>query len=759
MTDSTFSASDLKSDDKMLLQRSGSSYFIFLQQLLDYQLEGISDENSGLQEAIDEERKEREHADQELELALQAYKDFVRMGVDLLFPSLFEEKFANNAFLIQQTFFNTFYQELLNNIDSGLDGQDRIDAETEALYDTVKTIYADLGAFNLDKQFAVLCYKNKLGDFKETHTLFVDTTAADTGTNIDWESLRADDFLSISDVDDHGQASSTHYGMYKVIKNLSADFGPNGDASMPDVQGIKVLHVVFEGGNIHGNYYPNNDYIIRGMSEFRSQIDGDYVAKAGDTMTGTLAFDTTTAINLPRSENQVITKLSDDIILRMASGDINVKSDKTITGIADPDENVLSSAVNVGFLDSKIVVVDSKLDDIIADLAVTDQRVDAIGKIRDQYDFNIVNLNHSDDLATWTTKATTDITSGEVRFFDKDLTETDIGGGANQRIVISKTDANTGGVFLDTAEPEDLVEFYCLDGVPSTVVYKILSITGTGTYYTIDGTFNAKFGEQTLQENKIYKMKYFAAQDGLTIQEADDRYVVKSDNVVIPGEVNVKPGDPNQNRLLKVSHADTNNEKFEVVKDATARVTSGLDTGKFLLRSNLSNGYFTNALTYRGIEYSTTTTDGFRIFLEDSTVLTIKGATTDLHQHLLTGLSLSNGANPKDAVSVEYFNTKLATMIVAGENINVTPLDDGRVQITGVVPEDDGTFASLSDVGKPGDDWEHGDTIMYDGSLGRFVQHNLEDTIKGKSLMAQSEAEASVGGFWTDGTNFFIRVQ
>ena len=42
--------------------------------------------------------------------------------------------------------------------------------------------------------------------------------------------------------------------------------------------------------------------------------------------------------------------------------------------------------------------------------------------------------------------------------------------------------------------------------------------------------------------------------------------------------------------------------------------------------------------------------------------------------------------------------------------------------------------------------------------MNKFEKINIDDRLKGRSLAASNESDTSVGGIWTDGSNFFIRT-
>lgn len=748
---------NLRPSDKFLLQRGDVSYVAYAQDLLDFQRDDISDILNGVESELETEIQDRIDGDKTLSDSLNSYRDYIRLGVDALFPSEFQETLQYNALIVENSLYNNLFNPCESNIDPSLTGQDRIDAETECYYSAVKSIYSGFATV-LQRGFGFL-NSSSYSNFKTAHTLLADETSV-PDNNINWSVVKPDDFLMVSEFDAiTGKPSDTNFALYKVVKNLNKDFIQDG--SLTQVDGYHMLQLSWEGGKDDGAYFPTQSYSIRVMSDFRTELDGDYLSKTGDTVLGNLEFINSSIILRGSSTagsalvfnepvNQTIHKPNEDLVVRVGSGTgVTFHNDGKVSGVVTPESTELTSVVNVGYVKSEVSTINSSIDQVASDLNVVDQRIDAIARILDQFNFLHVENSTSNDIDSWTIETINKLSDGDIDFFDDTLATS----GTPQRIIFSSTGTDNSIVVLSGASEDDVFEFVCTDGASQSFIYKITAITTISDGFQVDAIPIYKFGEPILQIGKQYKMKYYGAAQGITLEEANNKFFDRNTGGQITGPLTLHSTEVTP---FMVTNPDSIT-KLEVFKDDGLKLSSDTTDTVIELSVNESNTYQVK-LRYDGVYVNSSDNgplSGFNVYVTNTSTpqFTVNTSKVDVHSKKITNVATSTGVDITEAVNVEYFENKLPDRIVAGQGIALNTSVDNIVTVSTT-----STPPAIRNAVDVKDTINDGELLVWSNLENRFVGSNISNQMKGSNLMATSEEEADVGGMWTDGNNFFIKV-
>jgi hypothetical protein len=763
--------SNIRDTDKLLLQRDGSSYYIETQDLTEFQTDSVQGVIEGLNDKLEQEILDRIDGDDALELKVDLYRDYVRSGVDLLFPSIDEGDYSFNLSIVEQSTYINRYNQCVNSIDPSLTEEEKEEAKQDCYYSATAAVYNDIGTLGLDLtgSFKILAVAST--NYKETHTLIIDETTFD-GSTIDWDAVSKDDFLSIGRHNENGKSSDTDYGFYKVKKNLSRHLIDNN--LVTEIPGLHMLELEYQSGNDQQPYFPTGKYVVRAMSDIKGDLSGDFVSKTGDTMSGTLKFDNSkieifggstsgAAIHFTEPGNQTIYKDSDALIIKVGAfgGGTGVafNEDGTVDGVGLPDGTDVTSVVNVGYVDTKIDEVVLDITQLENSINIVDQRIDAAIKVLDIFRYNLVNINAGDgiDLNAWTAQEIANVTNGDIKFYDKELANVIIipNTEINQRVIMSQVDSTNRPIFFDSGAINvgDYLEFSCEDGEPSDFTYQIVDfVIDQSGYYQFDLDLKVKFGEGELQADKTYKVKQISSQQALTLDDANTRFVAKTGDTVT-GQLTIKSADPSD-VVLETSNSDNSNS-LKVTKDGTFNIVTNDLSAHCDLKFNDGNISRNLRLVADGLYSDASVNPSFNIYVSDTQVprFTVSAASIDARNNPIKNVGLASSDNPKDVVTVEYFNTHIIDRIGPGFGVSIDENPDG-IAIISV----NSTFSvsAASDVVTT--TFEDGDIIIYNATTGKFENKTLGNSIRGKSMMASSEDQAEIGGMWTDGTNYYIRT-
>lgn len=752
---------NIRADDLLLLQRptggTEQNFKITTGELLDFELDSFKDEIEFYIDGLEQEIIDRKDGDDALEIKLNTYRDYVRSGVDLLFPSVVEGDFIFKLSIQEQSTFINRYNQCLASY------ADPTDEETiNCYYGAAAVAYNDLNA-DMTAKFEVLSSTDP--NYKNTHTLIVnETTAGTTPNTIDWNLLAPNDYMSIGRHNSDGVSSDTDYGFYKVKKNLVADLSGTLIIAKP---GLHMFELEYQSGNDLTYFFPTGVYSIRGMSDLKGDISGDFVSKTGDTMSGTLTIDDANielvgsaksgkAIHFKHDTDQTILKDTGKLKIQVGSESTTFLQDGTVE-VTKTDKDVTESVVNVGHLDSKLSTFTIDIDQLEDDIKILEERIDAAIKVIDVFKFNTQDIDHQiTSLDDWTTQTISSLVNGRLNFFDITLGRVQIVPNTqiHQRLIISLTDMDKLIGWGDNSIQEgDFLEFSCLDGNASDFIYKVVNYTNGGTYYQFDLENMFVFGFEELQDDKIYKMKQISSKQALTIDDANNRFVVKTgDTITGPLLINVTSTD---SELFKIS-TTKNNNTFKVTDRGTFNISTE-DVNDFCtFSSNDGSTQRTTKIRTDGVLVSANANVSYNIYLtnDSNPSLTLSTGTLDVKNKKITNVSLADISSPNDVVTVEYYNKHLKDRMIGGNGISITPSVDDELIISTT-----GTFSigQASDV-YTNDNWKTGDIIQYNESMNKFQKINIDQKLKGRNVAATNETDADVGGIWTDGSNYFIRT-
>ena len=220
-------------------------------------------------------------------------------------------------------------------------------------------------------------------------TLIVDDRYTVNGEVLDWDSVKEGDYLTLTPQ----QAFSDdldNFGFYKVKRNLVKYFIQGGSIT-DKINEQNCFQLEYLGGNDTLSIRQGFEYDIRVMDDLATNLADDFVQRSGDTMTGDLIIESPYGIktvSIDTSED------SDLTINRKNTPKIIIGEDKTthdqkstyIQTAADTVGDPLD-LVHAQYVDDKITAANQELDDLNDQLDILNNRIEAVAKILEQYEF------------------------------------------------------------------------------------------------------------------------------------------------------------------------------------------------------------------------------------------------------------------------------------------------------------------------------------------------------------------------------------
>lgn len=714
---------NIRPDDKFLIQRYGTSYSVYGSDLAQYQQDKVDDQLAVFSNQLAQEEAARIDGDNELNQALDNIQAKIEIGVDALFPAdwIADFDFSIEAATAVVNFQNT-YNECLKT------------GDRESCYSTyIDSLYQEILALSVDHngKFIGEFEGSSLNRFSNLRTLVVGGKDADTN-DIDWASTVAGDLIEISRVTSGDERDRQVYSIYKIAKNWSEELGQN-----PLNEDPYILELEYIGGTPNYNYTPTAQYRFRYLADFKADITENFVERSGDKMTGNLVMESasiefTDNVNGPYDSHFV--KQSGDVTFKMETADVTIKSDGLITGAETTEGTEVKDVVNVDYLQSKLTIVDNETDRLDQKIDSIDQKLDAIAKITETFDYQ---CKYSDtcktapDIDAWTTCASGETTDGLFHVYLKSLAPNTIGSvevdgdtvNYNNRIVISGVHANSGvNSFLSVLRHGDFLEFNSIDNEIQSIIFGVV-----GDPVTTDGVTSInvhtefRYGpdaNDVFQIDASYKIKHFVPSENITKEEIIQTYA-RLDGANFSGPITI-----NNQGSTDTSFEIRNNtvaDKVVIDNNAEVLVYSNTDTAKVIVQNATSNNIV--ELTNGGVNAN----KAFSLMISDNEKIVINPTSIDFKNNYIQNIEV-NESNLKSAVNIEYLRNELAT-----QNTRISTAADF--------------------VGSPND----GDTVRFNESLQKWEAAPISVSARGMNLFAQSEAEAEVGGMWTDGSNYFIR--
>ena len=736
--------------DKFLVQRGEAKLVAFASDLELYQESTIGDAIDGIDLKLDAEIAARKVGDQQLDSRIDSLASRIRIGVDGLFPSRWEHRYE---FDLQLTPNYNFLTEYTNCVNSGSDEDDCYLTHIRDFYTTYANLTqtgATAGKFTGEFKNAADTTSSNL------RTLVIDDRYVTNGEVLDWDSVKEGDFLTITPINAFTN-DLDNFGLYQVKKNLVNYFIQNGDISSK-INEQNCFQLEYLGGNDNLDIRQTFSYDIRVMNDIATNLADDFVKKSGDTMSGDLRIENTAGLytKLVDSGEDVDLVINRDGVRKMMVGSDETVQDQKNTYIqaaADSVSNPLD-LVHKQYVDDVVVIAGQELNDLSDQVDILNNRIEAVGKILEQYELVCVSGDGCDGLSEpdYSNCAEPKMSNGDLRFqFVGDDTNASVQGlQANQTILFSKKDKDNRDVVLTGFGIDDTIEFFAETGKASNVIYKATAIEQNSDYYKVTAQYQYGAKSNEAQNGETYRLKFYKKFEGISASEAASLFVNKTGDDMT-GPLTFSKSGSSTEEIITIS--DTNSSTVKI-KNGNGIEISSLDQDVSVSVGTLNiNNNKTTKLLDDGLRTDATITPSLKFRVgSDLSTLTVTSTNINAENHPILNVSILDN-NETCAANVKYVNDKISEGLTAGAGITSSYSDGVRTFGLDTSYFNIHNLSDLRDT-TPTD----GDTLVYNGTTGKWEFTSGSQVNKGKSLVSDSEESAEIGGLWTDGKNYFIKT-
>ena len=741
--------------DKFLVQRGEAKLVAFASDLQLYQESTIGDAIDVIDLKLDSEIAARQVGDQNLNNRIDSLAARIRIGVDGLFPSRWEHRYQFN---LQLTPNYNFLAEYTNCVDDTNNGLNEDDCYLTHILDFY-TSYANLTQTGSTAGKFTSEFKNAADTTASNlRTLVIDDRYVTNGEVLDWDTVKEGDFLSITPINAFTD-DLDNFGLYQVKKNLVNYFIQNGDIT-GKIKEQNCFQLEYLGGNDNLEIRSTFEYDIRVMSDIATNLADDFVKKSGDTMSGNLKIDNTHGLFSVLVDSGENTDLSlqrngsPKILLGTDANTHHQKSTYTTNAAAQLSDPL--DIVHKQYVDDVVVIAGQELDDLSDQVDILNNRIEAVAKILEQYPLVCVSGDGCDGLNEPEYSICAEpkmVNNGDLRFqFVGDDTNASIQGlQSNQTILFSKRDKNGRSVELTGFGIGDTIEFFAETGKASNVIYKATSVDSSNSdYYKVIAEYQYGSKSNEAQNGETYKLKFYRKFEGIGASEATSLFVNKTGDDMSGPLTFSKTGSFTE-EIISISD---NNSSTVKIKNGNGIEISSLDSDVSVSVGTLSN---TNNKTTKLLDDGLRTDASqnaslkFRVGTDLST-LTVTGAAISAENHPIRDV-LTEESNDFSAANVKYVNDKMSEGFAVGDGITSSYTNGVRTFGLDTSYFNIHNLSDLHDT-TPTD----GDILAYNGVTGKWEFSSGSQVNKGKSLVSDSEDTAEVGGLWTDGKNYFIKI-
>ena len=644
---------------------------------------------------------------------------------------------------------------------------------------------------------------------------FQGESTSDLNGAIDWETEVVEgDLVQLSLVNVTATEAilvdDEHYGMFKVVSvtNIPSDTGIE-PFSMVKVEHIGGPHVAFVG------LYR---YQVKVMKSLGTTLGADFVQKSGDVMSGGLIIDAATVDN-PRTffnkgeaqtHDLTVGALDHDGVIKTVGSGVTklsiesagffVTTTDTTTNQLRINDSGVTSFLPVSY-DSVISITDSKnlphkayvdnADGILDNrIDQTNDRIDTISDVLEKQEYemtfstdcwNTVNTSDYDQWISCTTTqilGNTDLPSKKVIYPKPTFAHKNDLDGSILPLEVDKVNGilvsseSIGGLGVYNVDHEDIIELQLStpgeepqiirylaqqldendDEAHGTLASKKVTLLGEDMFFiNLNGSEVSYLGTNKVQEGMNYVLKHFPKNQGITIDDADGRYLRQQGDNVLDGTLRIKNPVNLSNPIsaITVIDSDSTESVLRILSDGNIEhIGSGVS---YISPTNVSSSSSVE-IDYESVNFKGQTGN---IKFSGADKITIKGTTTSFHGNELNGVvTPALSANSDVVPTLGWVRSHLFSFFQAGPGIKVDqPSNSDNVRISTVSSR----LIDIQDVVVP-NNLTGGETLIYDNVANKWVVRDLAELIRGHSTLAENEESASIGGIWTDGINFFIKV-
>ena len=605
-----------------------------------------------------------------------------------------------------------------------------------------------------------------------------------------------------------------HYAMYLVVSVYNE---PTTNGEEP-FSLVKVTHI----GGPDVAFNPVFAYQIKVMKSLTETLGADFVQIVGDTMTGALIIDADTTNN-PRTlynkgEAHTRTLKLGEIddgtkvtLLGPTPATVSVLSDGLNVTTLDTEENqvritndgvktfnpiLYSAAFNLnkaehvtyrGYVDDADVLLDQKI-------AQVNERIDTISDVIEKQRFVMTfatdcwtsdtvvamdawlscmaaNLTSNQDLSNKKTiypkPATAHNSNGVVQ--DLNVTQVDA-------LLVSSEALDDDGILL-SVEPGDTIELQLVidDNSPAGTEPQIIRYIAAALPTEVDDGSelasqeqlidseqmylislsgqNSSLGANTFYEDSTYIFKHFPKNQGIKVEDADQRYLTRIGDDYREGTTDLRnsPGVSDKDALV---FTDPDDGATPLKIKATGQAIFTGPNAEFRPAPGIASTDFIR-VQYNKIDFG----NAIRLHRDNAAKLEITGTTTDFKLNKLIGITTPAYSDAgTTGITIDFFKDNFHQPLVAGVGITLVQDTENKTITINAPANNSRSLASLNDVSVSGS-LTGGETLVYDAAVGKWVLSDVSTLLQGISVMASEEHEARVGGVWTDGSNFYLRVE
>ena len=605
-----------------------------------------------------------------------------------------------------------------------------------------------------------------------------------------------------------------HYGMYKVVSVYNE---PAAGAEQP-FSLVKLSHI----GGPDVAFYAVHAYQIKVMKSLTETLGADFVQISGDTMTGALVIDAATdansrtLYNKGETHSRTLTLGEVDLgtKITLLGGDtmasVNILSEGlNVTTLDSEDDQVritndgvktynpilysntfnLDKAEHVtykGYVDDADVLLDQKI-------AQVNERIDTISDVIEKQRFVMTfatgcwTTDNVVDMEAWLACMTAALTSYEdlsnkktiypkpVNALNDNGTIEDLNVQQVNALLVSSETLDDTGVALsvdigDTIELQLVIDDNSPAGTEPQILRYIAAalpvevddgnelasrdvVINSETMYLISlSGQNSILGANNYYEGSIYVFKHFPKNQGIKVEDADARYLKKVGDDFKEGLLDIRnsPGETDKDSLTF-----SNTEGFTPLKiKATGQAIFAGANALFNPGDGVTSTEYVK-VGYNTIDFGSR----IKLTLNETDKLEISGTNTDFKLNRLMGVT-SPAYDDVDttAITIGFFKDHFDKPLVAGVGITLVPDTENRTITINATGGSNTSLATLDDV-SVASSLTGGETLIYDAAASKWVLADVSTLLQGVSVMGSSEHETRVGGVWTDGSNFFLRVE
>ena len=790
-------------------------------QMADYFRDVYSTELDTVIAEIERIEKEYKESDVITINKIAAYADRVSVAADNVFPIIADGYWAYKLDVNSLSTFRYNYNACITGndlTDPILDDPDEDSCLEKHALKFYEALLDENDVHDLDTAFYALTPDADQKISRVTH-LYMSNTPLNTPAypgkgDIDWETQVVEgDIIQLSAT--YRTQSGTvvvndeHYGMFEVVSVTNL---PNPHDTQQPFNMIKVNLL----GGSNESFIPLTGYQVKVMKSLGTTLGEDFVQKSGDVMTGGLTIDAATIDN-PRTfynkgEAQTYDLTLgapgvDSTIKTLGDGEseLNIGSASLLVTTTDTQNNqvrINDVGVNIfkpagyntvvdltegrhithkSYVDTKDATLQDKIDQ-------TNARIDNISELVERQEYEMVFLEdcwtgiNTSDREQWVSCTTSRIQS-DASYSDKGVVypkptfeHKNESTGEITPLEVPNVDGflvaseSVGGLGQYIVEDGDIIELQLVTDEVNTdpqiirYVAQALDINngvaaservlvGSEPMFFINLTADVTYlGPQGYIEGANYIIKQFPKNNGITVEDGDARYLRKEGNEIKVGTLDIK-NTKGETAILRF--IDTDSNSYLEINGQGDVVFEGSKTN---YKSPSGDSDVRNVqVSYEGLDFKSSVG---KIKREGVDKITIKGDRTEFHQNLLKDVQTAAENDSEDTVAtIGWVKKHLFPQFVPGVGISINRMandgSDDRVRISVQEPT---RMQDLNDVVVP-NTLQGGETLTYDGETNQWVITNVGDALRGVSVMGTSEEETRVGGIWTDGSNFFLRIE